>query len=157
MWKPIDGHPGYEVSDKGEVWSHKTGKALLPSPNWKGYLRVAFYTEGKTHFFTVHRLVAQAFIPNPDNLLQVNHKDFDPTNNAVTNLEWASHQDNIDHSAENVKRGQDHYMAKLTETDVLDMRWLRSLGVAVADLADSYGVAKRTARDAIRGITWRHI
>ena len=158
MWKPIEGFAKYEVSAEGEIRSHKNGGRILkPTPNHRGYMRVSFYQDGKAHWRSVHRVVAQAFIPNPKSLPQVNHQDSDKGNNRADNLEWVTGQENIDHAAENFKRGSDHYAAKLTEPDVLEMRWLRSLGVAVAEIAKAYGVAKRTAREAITGKTWRHI
>ena len=63
---------------------------LKPTPDPKGYLRLGFSINGKLHRFKLHRLVAQTFIPNPDNLPQVNHKDENKTNNSVDNLEWCN-------------------------------------------------------------------
>lgn len=92
----------YEISNKGNVRNFKTNKILQPEVSNCGYLRVGMYyvKDGKRYHIhgSVHRLVALAFIPNPDNLPQVNHKDGDKTNNKVNNLEWSSPSDNDYHA-----------------------------------------------------------
>ena len=94
MWKNIKGYEGlYQVSDKGEVRSlnyRNTGKVqvLKPDKNNRGYLQVTLCKNGKRKIFLIHRLVAMAFIPNPSNLPQINHKDENPLNNCVENLEF---------------------------------------------------------------------
>ena len=93
IWCPIKGYENiYEVSDQGRVKSLKFGKEriLKPLRTQKGYLRVSLCKNGEHKMYMVHRLVAQTFIPNPDNLPEVNHKDEDKTNNSVQNLEWCS-------------------------------------------------------------------
>ena len=110
-WRPIEGYEGlYEVSNTGQVRSfdryvkysngrihlHK-GKVLSPSIRYDGYLVVLLSYNGKHKMFSVHRLVAEAFIPNPDNLPQVNHKDEDKTNNSVENLEWCDNKYNMNY------------------------------------------------------------
>lgn len=98
-WRVIPGYDGlYMVSNFGRVKSMNykcTGKEriLNPLPN-RGYLSVVLYKNGKGKQYKVHRLVAMAFIPNPDNLPCVNHKDEDKTNNRVENLEWCNHSYN---------------------------------------------------------------
>lgn len=95
IWKPI-GYEGYEVSNLGRVKSYKydkiNGKIMKPYKNTKGYLQIDLQLDGRKRenrvHLSAHRLVAIAFIPNPDNLPQVNHKDEDKTNNCVDNLEW---------------------------------------------------------------------
>ena len=77
----------YAITRDGRVWSYKSNKFLKPSLV-RGYHRVILYKEGKEKAFRIHRLVAEAFIPNPDGLPQVNHKDEDKSNNCVENLEW---------------------------------------------------------------------
>ena len=89
-WRPVVGYEGlYEVSNIGQVINIKTGHILKQHKDKDGYWVLSLKRDKyKTYF--AHRLVAQAFIPNPDNLPMVNHKDEDKTNNNVDNLEWCT-------------------------------------------------------------------
>ena len=99
-WKPIKGHPNYEVSNLGNVRSlnwhnERIVKNLYLKRHNKGYLQVEL-TDGKTkRMYLVHRLVAQAFLPNPNRLPQVNHIDENKANNSVSNLEWCTGSQNM--------------------------------------------------------------
>lgn len=88
----------YEVSNEGNVRNKITGKILKPTSNEKGYLRVGLYKDGIRKYRSIHRLVARAFLPNPNSEFEVDHIDKNRTNNNVDNLRWVSHQENIDYS-----------------------------------------------------------
>lgn len=91
IWKDIIGYEGlYQVSDLGRVKSFYNGdeRVLLVNKDNKGYLKVGLWKDSKMKTCKVHRLVAQAFLPNPDGLPCVNHKDECKTNNIVSNLEY---------------------------------------------------------------------
>lgn len=93
QWKKIEGYENYQVSTYGNVRSLNFGHIgevglLKPQITKTGYYRVELYNKNGSRRFLVHRLVAQAFIPNPENLPHINHKDGCRTNNVVTNLEW---------------------------------------------------------------------
>ena len=106
FWRALPGVPGVEVSTLGKIRtldrliSSETmtrftkGRVLKQRDNGKGYLQVNISIDEKQVTKKVHRLVAQTFIKNPDNLPEINHKDSDPTNNNVSNLEWCSHSYN---------------------------------------------------------------
>lgn len=104
IWKPIQ-YDGYEISNFGMVKSYKydkiNGKIMKPYRTTKGYLQIDLQLDGRKRqnrvHLAVHRLVAQAFIPNPDNLPEVNHKDEDKTNNHVDNLEWCTTEYNCNY------------------------------------------------------------
>lgn len=113
-WRPIEGFDGYEVSNMGQVrsldrycvdsWGRKylqRGKTIKLSTSLsKGnYLQVfaTIYENRKPHRLLVHRLVAKAFIPNPNDLPQINHKDENSTNNCVENLEWCDAKYNVNY------------------------------------------------------------
>ena len=84
----------YGVTSCGKVWSYKRQKFLTPFYNTKGYLKVDLCKNGKVKRFFVHRLVAEAYIPNPDNLPQVDHIDNDKNHNYINNLQWLTNRDN---------------------------------------------------------------
>lgn len=97
MWRSeIKDFPNYYVDRSGAVFSRKGDRLrqLKQYPKTHGYLYVTLFRNGKRHYLRVHRLVAEAFIPNPDNLPEVNHKDEDKTNNFAYNLEWCTSHDN---------------------------------------------------------------
>ena len=95
IWKDIPSYEGlYQVSNLGRVKSLKRQLILKPMRTKKGYLCVALYKCPIRKFKPIHRLVAQAFIPNPKNLPQVNHKDENKENNYVDNLEYCTNKYN---------------------------------------------------------------
>lgn len=101
-WKPIVGfEEHYLVSDSGQVWSVRRHKALTPTIDRYGYEKVVLSKKGKMFYYTIHRLVAQAFVPNPDNLTTVNHINENKTDNRAINLEWMSIADNVNYGTRN--------------------------------------------------------
>ena len=114
VWKPVVGYEGlYEVSNMGRVKSLGNGKSnnssyskeriLKGRKTHRGYLRVNLYKNNKAKDYYIHRLVAEAFIPNIDNLPCINHKDENPKNNHVTNLEWVTYKENNNYGTHNEK------------------------------------------------------
>ena len=98
-WIVIEGFPGYKISNHGRVWSNKLMRCLeIPESNSKdGYLRIGLWINNERWTHGVHRLVATHFIPNPEMKYSVNHIDGNIRNNHVSNLEWATHQEQEDH------------------------------------------------------------
>lgn len=93
----IPGYPEYNLLSNGSIWS-KRKKCFLKTVNHRGYKNVGLYNEEKKETCRVNRLVAQAFIPNPLNLPEVNHLDGDKSNNNDWNLEWCTHAENMEHA-----------------------------------------------------------
>jgi len=104
IWKDISGHEGrYQVSSSGKIKSLLTSKILKSRKTIHGYLHVGLCVNSKPKSKVIHRIVAIAFIPNPQNKPQVNHKDGNRTNNEVTNLEWVTASENV---IDGFKRGR---------------------------------------------------
>ena len=111
VWKDVVGYEGlYKVSDRGNVYSvvridninrKRGGRILKPSSLTGGYLRVQLCKNGKVKTKLIHRLVTEAFIPNPEKLPEVNHKDENPSNNELSNLEWCDARHNNNHGTRN--------------------------------------------------------
>lgn len=98
MIKDIEGYEGlYQITEKGEVWSVKRKIFLKQQTDKDGYKRVSLYRQNGYKMFFVHRLVALAFVPNPENKPTVNHLDEDKTNNHYTNLTWATMKEQNTH------------------------------------------------------------
>ena len=95
-WKDIENYPNYQISNLGRVRNKIKNRIIKPSFNNKtGYLQNILCKNNKKKLFLVHRLVAEAFIPNPENKTQVNHKDRNKENNKIDNLEWVTISENI--------------------------------------------------------------
>lgn len=163
MLKQIDGFPDYAVTDKGSVVNTRTGRFLQASRNTCGYPQVEITNdEGEPKTHRVHRLVAIAFVPNPDGRPEVNHKDGDKTNNAATNLEWVTRSQNVKHAFDTgLKRakglhGERNVNAKLTWEKVREIRSKKGLKSQQA-IADEYGVAQTVISDILRGTAWKEI
>jgi len=108
IWKDIEGYPNYQVSNLGRVRNIKTHRILSAGYKKNGYQFVALFKgDGKPKYYLIHRLVAEAFIEVPQTYLykgysketlDIDHVDFDRTNNFSTNLQWLTHKDNIQKS-----------------------------------------------------------
>lgn len=143
----------YIITEDGQVINRKTKRVLKPQPNNKGYLRVMIC--GKKYF--VHRLVAEKYIPNPENKKQVNHKNGNKLDNSVNNLEWVTNQENRDHAVKNKLhlQGEDCPWSKLTSQQVIEIR--NNNTKTVAELAQFYNISEATIRDILSNRTWKNI
>ena len=107
--KDILGYEGlYAITSCGKVWSYKSKKFLKPQKRKRkgGYLQVNLHKDGEQKTYTIHRLVQKAYLPNPSNLPQVNHKDENKENNALPNLEWCDQSYNSNYGSRNEKVGK---------------------------------------------------
>lgn len=99
IWKTIEDYPNYMVSNMGRVkainWNRENKeKEIKPYTTYKGYLRLRLCKNGKSKQFQIHRLVAQAFIPNPENKPYIDHINTDRTDNRAENLRWVTNKEN---------------------------------------------------------------
>ena len=108
IWKTIEEFDNYEVSNLGRVRNIQTGRVLKPILISTGYYQVGLFKQNKCYRKLIHRLVAEAFLENSDNLPQINHIDEDKTNNVVSNLEWCSASYNINYGTRNKRIGISH-------------------------------------------------
>lgn len=93
--KDIIGYEGlYSITSCGKVWSYRSKKFLKPQNNNKGYLQIMLHKDGNCESKKIHRLVAEAYLLNPNNYDTVDHIDFNKTNNCVNNLQWMSRREN---------------------------------------------------------------
>ncbi len=141
--------PGYYATEEGFIFSEKSGRLLCPKSKNGWYLGLKVLKNGKYHGFRVHRLVAEAFIPNPDGLAEVNHKNGVKTDNRVDNLEWTTRSKNIIHSYRILKRnrscGETHPKSKI----VIDLR----TGIfypCIREIAEARGISRATAKGYLR-------
>lgn len=166
IWKPIRDYEGiYEVSNYGRVKSVSNEKykkeKLRKFSVAKGYYSVILFKNGKRKAFSVHRLVAEAFIPNPHNLPQVNHKDENPKNNAVWNLEWCDEDYNIHYGTGIERRAKSQSHKVVQETTDGDFVQLYN---SVQEAEAALGLSKRSHIDACcrgaiktsNGFKWRY-
>lgn len=180
IWKEIEGSLGYAISNLGrlkrlerKIWNvynnsyNHYGETILKcsTNNSKGYVRLTIsYGIDRVDYKvteSIHRLVAKAFIPNPDNKPEVNHKDGVKTNNCVDNLEWCTTQENFEHKYKVLKsfkqsKGQLHTCAKLTEEQVLTIPDLLKK-YTIKQVAQKLGVGATTISEIKAGRSWRHL
>lgn len=100
-YRKVVGYDDYYVTNDGRVWTNKRKNGIerfMKQRNMDGYMHVVLYKDGKYKNCCVHRLVAQAYIPNPDNKPYINHIDGNRANNNVSNLEWCTQKENVLHS-----------------------------------------------------------
>lgn len=159
IFKDVKGYEGYyEISNFGNVRSksYKGVKILKPAKLKNGYLNVIFCINQKKQHKLIHRLVAEAFLDNFENLPQVNHKDFNKSNNVESNLEWCTVDYNNLYTMQNNKlqRYEERPAAKLTKEKVLDIPRLILLGATTDDLACYYDVSRRCIDNIFEGKNW---
>ena len=168
-WENVVGFEDYfMVSNYGHVWSKRTNKFLIPVKNKAGYLTIPTKIggrQGKAYCLRVHRMVAEAFISNPDEKPFINHIDCDKTNNHVSNLEWCTNEENEYHAYTNGLlslgrkiKGSEVGTSKLTEEQIKEIRERKQQEkITQKELAKEYGVSRATIKDIIHYRYWKHV
>jgi len=156
--KELIGFEGiYWIDEDGHIFN-RHGRCLKPTKDSSGYLQVNL----KSKSTSIHRLVAQQFIPNPLGLETVNHIDGNKLNNHISNLEWMTREDNIKHGHQNnlikYNFGEDNGQTKLTKELVLEIREKYASGnYSYTKLGFEYGVERTTIYKIIKRKNWKHI
>ena len=146
----------YTIDSLGRVWSIRRNKYLKHHVEKTGYCSVVLY-KAKSKTFSIHRLVAKAFLPNIENKKCVNHKNGIKTDNSLANLEWCTYKENHRHAVEtglSVERGEGFSKSKLTEEQVKRIKYGKE---KAADLARELSVNKGTIHCIRYNKTWTHI
>lgn len=165
-WRPVVGWP-YEVSSQGRVRraSHARngtyiGRVLRPACLSTGYLKVMLTHGPRRKQFSVHRLVAKAFLPGPAKD-HVNHIDSNPQNNRLDNLEWATPSENQRHAFRSGRKsnaGEDSPRATITWEQVREIRERVRRGTETyTSIASDYGVSRQTIGDIAAGRSWKEL
>lgn len=176
IWKDIPGFKfKYQVSNASKVrildrptsersQQRKDRKKLIPGYELKQRLRAGYYSvhlrgERKGFDCVVHRLMAIAFIPNPENLPQVNHKNGIKNDNSIENLEWCSVSANTFHAYDMglAKSGESAPKSKLTEQQIKEIFLLKYQGISGNKIAKKFGVYKNTIYHILNGRNWRRV
>ena len=153
--KQINGFPGYMVCRDGNIY--RNGEALSQHQNGRGYLSVFLWLQGERLTKRVHRLVAEAFIPNPDNLPVENHKNGNKLDNRAENLEWVTYKENTRQYLESNTRETKPVIRVNPKTGKI-----KEVFSSIRAAARCYGFDYRTFYDAVkrgclyRGWLWKH-
>jgi len=131
----------YKINRAGQIWSVKSQKFLKPNINQKGYYKVKLWKERKPKCFLVHRLLCLQFLPNPNNLPQIDHIDHNRTNNSLDNLRWISIRGNICNRIKQPKSGEHYitivdraspYFVRITIEKQLHSKYFKTMEEAIA-------------------------
>ena len=164
--KQIKGYPDYTITNIGVIISNKewrgtSSRERTQFETEQGYLQVGLYNNNEEKKYLVHRLVAETFLPNPDNKPEVNHKNGNKRDNRVCNLEWTTAQENTKHAFDTGlidRKGEKNGQSKLTDQKVLEIRNRhKTEGLDYSQLAKEYNVSPSLIGQIVRGNCWTHL
>lgn len=150
----------YAIYKTGKIRNMKSGKVLSTHISTNGRRMVTLTINNKSCHRTVYRLLAEAFIPNPDNLPQIDHINGNKLDDRLENLEWVTGEENLRRAKEMgllSYKGDDSPVAVLSNTKVEDICSKLEEGYTVKELAEEYGVGRTTISDIKNGKIWTHI
>ena len=148
------------ATNEGKIWDSKREKYMAQISQGQGYFQIRFKIEGVKKGLLVHRIIAKTFIPNPQKLPFVNHKNGIKTDNRIENLEWCTAKQNVHHAMKTglsrFLKGTETWNAKLSNKKIQSIR-LNSKGLSQRKLAQIYNVSHATIGNIMRKKTWRHV
>lgn len=160
-WKVIHGLPNYEISEDGIIRRLDSGKIIKCSYDPDGYPQHTLYFNGTRHYRKKHRLVAITFIPNPNNLPQINHIDGNKHNNHISNLEWCDQYHNMQHANRiglaKHKKGTEAPDSKLNREQVLEIKELLKQKVAQTKIGKKFNVCQQVISEINLGKKYNEI
>lgn len=162
IWKDVKDYKGlYQVSNIGNVKSLRNNKILKFLYRRKeAYASVILCDDKKRKQFTVHRLVCVAFLLNPENKEQVNHKNGIKNDNRLENLEWVTRSENIIHAfnigLKKIKKGQNHGMSKINEIQAKEIKYTH-FDISLKEIGKIYGIKASQVCKIKKGQLWSHI
>lgn len=148
-WRQIRGFPDHFISNTGLVFSKISNRVLKSKIDRYGYEAISLSRLGKTKHFTIHRLVAKAFIPNPDNLPTVNHKDENKLNNNVYNLEWSTVKDNDNFGTRNIRMANSKKKSPIAQYDMTGK--IVTIYPGIKDAQIITGINRNCIREVCKG------
>lgn len=167
-WLPIPNYEElYKIDTFGNIKSLRRNIILKPMKDKKGYYKIGLHKDGKTKFFSIHRLVALSFLPNPNDYNVINHIDGNPSNNYVENLEWCTQSHNIQHAYDTglktgksaIHKGINNPNVKLNEQDVLNIRNDKKNGITIKESYKKYKhkITYKGFENIWFGYTWKNL
>ena len=164
IWKEIvvdSNNTKYEISNFGNVRNIETGKLICGHTDKNGYVRINIYYHGKRYTKSIHRLVAKAFIPNPNDLPQVDHIDGNKSNNNLSNLRWVTASENIRAAFSNglkTQYGENNPANKYSEKEIINASLLLQSGnYTCREVSDITGLTFETIGHISRKERWKNV
>lgn len=173
VWVVVDGFPDYLVSNFGRVKSigrttvrrdgitSRKKELIKKQCKTRGHLVTRLWRNGTSKCLYVHRLMAKAFIPNPENKPHINHKDGNKNNNSLSNLEWCTPSENNQHAIDNGLRGYnkgcDHAFSVFSKEEVLNIRKLFKSGLRIADITRLYNKDRNSINRIAKGLSYQNV
>ncbi len=168
IWRPVFGYEDrYEVSNAGRVRTiERTGsrpgkqgrifkvdqKIRTPAKGPRGYLSISLCKDGINKSFILHRIVAIAFLPNPECLPQVNHKNGIKHDNRIENLEWNTASQNVKHTFEVL--GRVTHNRKLNKSKILEILKMKKSGLSAVHIAEKFNIHPAHVHKIVKGVVW---
>lgn len=162
QYKAVPENPKYFAFDDGRIWSTRTSRFLKPYTQNLGYQFIGqFFVNGKQTLQLLHRMIAFTFIPNPEGLPEINHKDGNKHNNDISNLEWCNRQYNMQHARENglmipgmLNKASTRRKLDFGQAEEIREKYAKG-GISMDNLALQYGIHPSNVKRILKGTTYK--